>query len=186
LISNDTRDEKTRAEEIYKTIKSAISIAKKDSSIKMSTLQGNFVIPLTRDNYKMELRKGTAQDTSEINITVKTAIPQNIKNPTKLVEKLKKFAKSVPVSGRVKFTVLSDVDVSVVDPNQYRHEILGLISKDISFITGKPGDDYRVVLEGVHKPVEWRRAGRLHLSLYVPYSYAIIPLNITTIIPNEY
>ena len=185
-VTNDTRDKKGRANEIYKTIKNAISIAKKDSAITMSVLQGSLVIPLTADNYQIELSDGERQDTSEALITIKTKISSNVANPTKLVEKLKQFAKSVPVEGRVEVIALADVDVSVVNPNQYRYEILDLVSKDINYITEKLGEDYRVVLEGINRPVQWSRSGPLHLSLYVPYSYTVIPKNVTTIFPEGY
>jgi hypothetical protein len=181
-ISNDTRDEEQRKKEIYATLKNAIANAKKDSSIELSLVEEGFVIPLTLENYQIELRDGSRQDTSEANIRVKTKISDQENDPTKLLDKLKQFTSTVPVNGRTEFTAVGSVDVSVVNPNQYRQQILDLIAKDIKSVTGMLGDDYKVVIEGIDKPVEWVRSGPLQLSLYVPYSYKVIPKNINSIL----
>jgi hypothetical protein len=180
-ISNDTRDAAERKKEIYTTLKNAIANAKKDSSIELSLVEEGFVIPLTLENYEIELRDGSRQDTSEANIRVKTKISVQENDPTKLLDKLKKFTSSVPVNGRTEFSAVGSVDVSVVNPNQYRQQILDLIAKDIKNVTGMLGEDYKVVIDGIDKPVEWIRSGPLQLSLYVPYSYKVIPKNINSI-----
>jgi hypothetical protein len=180
-ITNDTRDADQRKTEIYATLKNAIANAKKDTSIELSLVEEGFVIPLTLENYQIQLRNGSRQDTSEAEIRVKTKISEQENDPTKLLDKLKKFANSVPVSGRTEFTSVGSVDVSVVNPNQYRQQILDLIAKDIKGVTGMLGEDYKVVIEGIDKPVEWIRSGPLQLSLYVPYTYKVIPKNINSI-----
>ncbi|WP_045859514.1 hypothetical protein [Teredinibacter purpureus] len=185
-IVNDTRDLEERKSEIYKTIKTAIALANKDKSIQISVAQGNLVLPLTKSNYEIDLVKGKRQDTSEAQITFKARINENMSDASSLVVKLKKFVKSVPVVGRVELIPLSEVNVSVVNPAQYRNEILGLVAEDINFITDKLGQEYKVVLEGINQPVMWSRAGPLHLSLYIPYSYTVVPESIKSILPADY
>lgn len=184
-VSNDTREEKTRKNEIYTTLKNAIANAKKDSSIELSLVIDDYVVPLTMENYQVALRRGARQDTSETDIRVKTKISPNESNPTKLLEKLKVFTRSIALEGRTEFIAAGEVDVSIVNPNQYRSQILKLITQDIAQVTGLLGDDYRVVLEGIDKPVQWVRSGPLQLSLYVPYSYKVIPKNISSILSIE-
>lgn len=185
-IVNDTRDPRERRSEIYKTINAAIDLAKKDKNIQLSVSQGNLVLPLTKNNYEIDLVKGERQDTSEAFITLKTKILENITDASSLVIKLKTFVKSVSVVGRVELIPLSEVSVSVVNPAQYRNEILGLVAADINFITEKLGQEYKVVLEGVNQPVMWSRAGPLHLSLYIPYSYTVVPDSIHSILSADY
>lgn len=185
-ILNDTRDLEERKTEIYKTIKTAIELANKDKSIQISVSQGNLVLPLTKNNYEIDLVKSERQDTSEAYITFKTRIQKSISDANSLVVKLKKFVTSVPVVGRVELIPLSEVNVSVVNPAQYRNEILGLVVEDIDFITNKLGQEYKVVLEGIDQPVMWSRAGPLHLSLYIPYSYTVVPESIKSIFSADY
>ena len=44
-----------------------------------------------------------------------------------------------------------------------------------------------MVVRGIDRPVEWARLGLLDLALYVPYSYDVLPSNITTYlsVPSE-
>lgn len=185
-VVNDTRSFEERKSEIYKTIKTAIDLSDKDKNIQISVSQGNLVLPLTKNNFEIDLVKGERQDTSEAYITFKTRIKNNILNTNSLILELKKFVSSIPVIGRVELIPLSEVNVSVVNPGQYRNEILGLVADDIKFITGKLGQEYKVVLEGINQPVMWNRAGPLHLSLYIPYSYTVVPESIKSILPADY
>lgn len=181
-VSNDTRDEKRRKEEIYQTLKNAISTASKHRNIELSIVESGFVIPLTLDNHRIELKRGSRPDTSRAKIRVKTAIPSDMNKATKLVEEMASFVGKVNLVGRTEFNSLGSVDVSVVNPNQYRSEIIALFSADAKAVATSLGDDYKVIVEGIDRPVQWVRVGPLQLALYVPYSYNVIPDNITSII----
>lgn len=181
-VLNDTRDEKDRKEEIYQTLKNAISTASKNKAIELSIVESGFVIPLTLDNHRIELNKGSRPDTSVATIRVKTAIPSDIKKATKLIDEMKSFVDEVKVVGRTDLESLSSIDVSVVSPNQYRHEIISLFSADAKGVASSLGDDYRIVVEGIDRPVQWVRVGPLQLALYIPYSYSVVPNNINSII----
>ena len=185
-IVNDTRDPEERKSEIYQTIKSAMDLAGKDKTIQIGVSQNGLVLPLTKNNYEVDLVAGSRQDTSETYVTFKTKIHKDVADASDLVVKLKQFVKSVPVEGRVELIPLSEVGVSIVNPAQYRNELLALIAEDIRFITNKLGQEYRVVLEGANQPVMWDRAGPLYLSLYIPYSYTVVPDSISSIYTSDY
>ena len=85
LLSNDTRDADLRKKEIYSTLLNAISLSAKNSRIELSVIKNGFVIPLTKQNYKIDLNKGSRPDTSEIEVRVKTNIKADDVNPTKLI-----------------------------------------------------------------------------------------------------
>ena len=182
LLTNDTRDERAREQEIYKTLKNAITAAQKISGIELSLVEEDFVVPLNIDNYRVDLESGRRPDSAEATIRVKTAIPKQQKEATALVEKMKGFVKSVPVEGRTELTAVGSVAVSVVSPNSYRTDILKLVAEDIKTVTASLGEDYRVVLEGADRPVRWVRNGSLQLTLYIPYQYLVVPINISSII----
>lgn len=177
-ISNDTRDEAKRSEEIYATIKSAIKTAEKNARIELSYLQDDLVLPLTLTNHKLGLSKGERPDTSKVHLQIKTAIREKDKDAGTLIENLKDFVKKLPVEGRVEIISDDDITVSVVGPGKYRKEIVALIQQDVALVTQGLGEGYKVILEDVYLPVKYRTAGALHVGLYIPYRYTVVPNNI--------
>ncbi|WP_299942772.1 hypothetical protein [uncultured Microbulbifer sp.] len=152
-VWDDTRDEKRIKEEIYQTLKNAISTASKHRNIELSIVESGSVIPLTLDNHRIELKRGSRPDTSRAKIRVKTAIPSDMNKATKLVEEMASFVDKVNLVGRTEFNSLGSIDVSVVNPNQYRSEIIALFSADAKAVATSLGDDYKVVVEGIDRPV---------------------------------
>ncbi|MGF1454253.1 MAG: hypothetical protein ACFB6R_02620 [Alphaproteobacteria bacterium] len=65
--------------------------------------------------------------------------------------------------------------------------MIDLIADDIAYVTARLGDGARAQVFGLEGEVEWRRAGPLDVSLYVPYSDVVIPdtLQSTTIVLYE-
>ncbi|MDP5208330.1 hypothetical protein [Microbulbifer sp. 2205BS26-8] len=181
-IWNDSRDEKRRKEEIYQTLKNALSTASRNRNVELSIVESGFVMPLTLDNHRIELKRGSRPDTTMAKIRVKTAIPSDMNKATKLVDEMTGFVDEVNRVGRTEFNSLGSVDVSVVNPNQYRSEIIALFSADAKAVATSLGEDYKVIVEGIDRPVQWVRVGPLQLALYVPYSYNVIPNNINSII----
>jgi hypothetical protein len=85
-VSNDSRDAKTRKEEIEATLRAMLSAAAKDKSIELSVIgDNNLVLPLKLDSATLTLVNGKKADTSETTISVKTRIPQTVGNSTALV-----------------------------------------------------------------------------------------------------
>lgn len=180
-VINDTRDASKRRDEIYKTLKNAIKSAKSNSSIGLSLIEGDFVFPLNMSNYKVKLRRGKRPDTSEADISVKTKIPEDTKDANKLITILRSFVDKVSMAGRTEFVEQGSFDISVVAPNQYRQKIIDLSIAEINKITKGLGEDYRVIVDGLDRPVEWIPVGPIQVSLFIPYKYRVIPKNINTI-----
>jgi len=185
LLSNDTRDEKEREGEIMRTLKNAQSTARKNSAIELSLIEDGIVVPLKLSRSRIKLHNGNRPDTSQTRIRVKTSIPDNSAQASQLVDQLKSFVEDVPVVGRTQLTALSRVDVSIVAPDQYRKEIIALILADIKEVTAGLGEEYKVVVQGLDRPVRWVRDGSLHLSMFVPFSYIVIPENVNAINVNS-
>ncbi len=66
----------------------------------------------------------------------------------------------------------------IVDPQQYRRELLAAITDEIKETTDHLGADYRVILTGFDKPMKWVRSGDLKLMFYIPYEFIIMPTSI--------
>ena len=55
----------------------------------------------------------------------------------------------------------------------------------LEVVTSTLGAEYRVVVGGIDRPVEWFRLGLLDLGLFIPYRYAVIPQSITSVATDE-
>lgn len=182
-VTNDTREEKARKEEIYATLRTALAAANRDPAIELSVIDENgLVIPLKVDSATVVLRPGGRPDTSATRISVKTKIPPQGANGQALISKLKDFVTNIKVTGRTTLDVDGDVDISIVAPHQYRDEIIELYAADAKKITTALGEDYKVVTTGIDRPVKWVRMGLLELALFVPYKFDVVPATVSTFV----
>ncbi len=182
-VTNDTRDAKARKEEIYATLRTALTAARRDGSIELSVIDENgLVIPLKVDSATVPLRAGGRPDTDATTISVKTRIPATGADGQALISRLKDFVSGLKVTGRTQLDAYGDVEISVVGPNGYRDEIIALFAADANKTSRALGLDYKVVVQNIDRPVRWVRIGLLELALYVPYRYQVLPASVTSIV----
>jgi len=180
-VSNDSRDEKTRKSEIDATLRAMIAAASKDKSIELSVIGDNsLVLPLKLDSATLRLLHGKRPDTSETTINVKTRIPAQVGNSSALVAKLKDFATNIKPVGRTIIDGDGDFEISIVNPMQYRDRVIELMAGDVKKVTAALGPEYKVVLRGIDHPIQWVRDGMLELTIFVPYSYDVLPASVTS------
>jgi hypothetical protein len=180
-VSNDSRDEKTRKSEIEATLRAMLAAAAKDKSIELSVIgDNNLVLPLKLDSATLELVGGKRPDTSETTVSVKTRIPQTLGNSSALVAKLKDFASGIKPVGRTIIDHDGAFEISIVNPAQYRDRVVELFAADVKKVTGALGADYKVVARGIDHPIEWVRDGMLEVTIFVPYSYDVLPASVTS------
>ena len=181
-VTNDTREEEARKREIYDTLKNALTAASRQSGIELSVIdQQENVIALTRDNYEVDLHRGDRPDTSATSIRVKKKIPETVADADQMVADLLKFVKQIPVVGRTKLDANESVDISIVDPNQYRAQIIQRFAEDVAQVKAALGQDYRLIVENIDRPVKFSRVGPLEVALFIPYHYTIVPTSISSI-----
>jgi len=65
----------------------------------------------------------------------------------------------------------------VVNPDQYRPQIIDLIAADSAATSAKFGPSYGVEVRGLDRPVEWARASLTEVFLYLPSAYVVRPKN---------
>lgn len=181
-VTNDSRDEEQRESEIHETILRALKAAERNPRITLSTVSdGGFVLPVTRANYRVELGTGKRPDTSRTSFRAKSAIPADVTDGEALVLELKRFVEDIEMVGRTRFDVYSDIQVSVVDPEQYRAAAIQEFADDVKTVTAALGDDYRVVVHGIDDPIEYVRVGSLSVAIYIPYTYQVVPTSLGSI-----
>jgi hypothetical protein len=180
-VSNDSREEKTRTDEINATLRAMLSAASKDKTIELSVIgDNNLVLPLRLDSATLQLGKGKRPDTSETTISVKTRIPAAVGNSSALVARLRDFVTGIKPAGRTIIDEDGDFEISIVNPAQYRDQVISLFAADVKKVTAALGTDYKVVTQGIDQPIRWVRAGMLEVTIFVPYSYDVIPASVTS------
>jgi len=175
-IESDARERSERFSEIGKTITAFLNAAKADPTIEMSILEsGTTVRKLTKSNYFQGISRGGRPDTSVARIRVKTAIPEEVENSAELATKLSRFVDGIEETGRITISANGDPAVSVVDPFQYRDEVVSSIVAEINAITDALGPEYVAIIKGLDRQVYWDRKGDIELAFSLPYTYEIIP-----------
>jgi hypothetical protein len=175
FIESDARERTERLAEIGKTINSFLDAAKADPTIEMSILEGATVRTLTKSNYSQGISRGGRPDTSVARIRVKTAIPDEVENSADLATKLSRFVDKIEETGRITVRTNGSTSVSVVDPFQYRDEVVATIIEEINTITDALGPEYVAIIKGLDRQVYWDRQGDIELAFSLPYTYEIIP-----------
>jgi hypothetical protein len=185
-VSNDSREAETRKTEIYDTLRAMLAAASKDQSIELSVIGDNqLVLPLKLDSATVVLARDSRPDTSRTTISVKTRIPSTVGNSSALVAKLKDFASGIKPVGRTLIDKDGAIEISIVNPAQYRDRVIELFAADVKKVTGALGSDYKVVAHGIDEPIRWVRDGMLDVTIYVPYSYDVIPATVTSFTTRE-
>lgn len=176
MIESDSRQPTERLSEIDATVSEFIKAAERDSTIELSVVEsGRTVRRLTTLNYQQNISGGLRPDTSIARIRVKTAIPDKVENSAELATKLSRFVDQVEETGRITIRTNGSTSVSVVNPYQYRGEVVRAIVDEINTITDALGPEYVAIIQGLDRQVYWDREGDIDLAFSLPYSYEIIP-----------
>ncbi|PHR57681.1 MAG: hypothetical protein COA43_11740 [Robiginitomaculum sp.] len=180
-IENDSRELSTRLKEIEHTIDNMITAAQKQPDIILNLIDENdFVRPLSMQTFTAGIRRGRRPDTSMATLKVKTNIPKAVGDSYKLARKLAVFIDGITEIGRTKIQTSDEAVVSIVNPYQYRAELVSKILADINTTKNALGSDYRVILKGMDKGIYWTRSGDLNLAFFMDYSFQIIPTTLNS------
>ena len=172
-IAGDTRDAEKRKDEIYEMVRGAIQVAMRQGNIELAT--GEMIVePLTLANYRnLTLVNDSRPDSQKTTFLIKT--PLSGSDAKAALDRIEKFVKAVPPVGRAEIRETDDLTLSVVKPDQYRNQIIELVSADAKATAAKMGADYAVQVTGLDRPVEWGRASLTEVFIYVPYRYTVLP-----------
>lgn len=187
-LINDTRDAKLRQKEMHKTFEKILAAAKTNSDIQLSIVDENdLVAPLTKEVFEANVRFGPRADTSQATILLKTEIPETVTNAFALLTKLENFVDDIQGEGRSEFIATDETSISVINPNQYRKDVINLIVAEVNLITNGLSGEYGARIEGINQDLRWARSGELNLAFYIPYTYDILPSTLSnlTIINTE-
>lgn len=173
-VEDDTRDAGLRTKEMRETLQAVIREAKRDSRISLSVQRDGILKDFTESLIDIYINPGNRPDTSRARILVKTPIkPDDTFDST--TGRIDSFVKRVPEIGRSQTRNDADWELTIVGPQQYHGVVVKRIAEKAKETAASFGPDYGVHIDGLHRPVQWYRAGQLDLALYIPYTMTIQP-----------
>tara|TARA_Y100000052_G_scaffold27590_2_gene37036 strand:+ start:27396 stop:28127 length:732 start_codon:yes stop_codon:yes gene_type:complete len=182
-ISSDSREYAMRTSEIEKTVDDLLAAAREKRDISVNVDAGGLIYPLLSSE-GLPLSVGSRPDTSYTDLILRTPIPKNVGDIQPLVTKLETFANSIKGEGRATIDADDVPDVSVVNPDQYRMDVIDAILDEVDKVTKRLGPNYRVILTGLDKRMKSRNTDNINVTFYIPYSYTIVPTSMTTVLPE--
>lgn len=169
----DTRDPAQRRAELKTTMRSLIAAAAKDSNIDLG-LGEEVVGNIDETMIETLITASGRVDTEQVTLLIKTKI-----GPTDTLDgagkRIEAFVDKTPKSGRTEIVISDEVNLSIIQPEQYRGDIIALIAKDSLKAASAFGGEYGVMAQGLQLPISWYQSGPLELALYIPYRMEVRP-----------
>lgn len=167
-LINDSRSPDLRKKEIVDTIDNLIKAARKIKGIELSYGEG-FLLPINLNDESLQLIEDSKRtDTSSVSIFIKIALDQ-ARAPRDQIAELRSFIEKANRVSRTEIEVLDDVGVSLINPEQYRYEILKKVSEENNRVKEVVGGSCEITIAGLQGRVEWERSDVAELTLYIPY-----------------
>jgi len=170
-ISSDSRDEATRKREIQAMLVSAIERA---SQAGVELVTGNFeLVPVTMASYReLVFSNGNRPDTSLVNLMVKSKLGGSTGGAQKRIDD---FIKGVPPNGRALADKKGELTLTIINPDQYRDEIVKLVAAEAKRYASYFGTEYGVEVGGLNEQLAWTQVSNTEVFLYIPYRFTIRP-----------
>lgn len=170
-ITSDTRDEPTRRQEIHAVLLASIDRA---AASGFEVVSGSFQLQkVTRENYKdLYLQPAGRIDTSRVDLMVKGSLDGSADATRK---RLLAFINSLKKSGRATVDAGNGITLTVVNPDQYRDQIITLVAEDAKHNAALFGPGFTFNVSGIDLPVNWSQVSSTEVFLFLPYRYNINP-----------
>lgn len=170
-FTSDSRDEQVRKREIHAMLLAAIDRA---GSAGVELVTGDFeLVSVTRANYADQLfQNGNRPDTSVINLMVKARLAGSTGSAQKRIDD---FVRAVPPSGRALLEKRGSLTLTIINPDQYRDEIVRLVADGAKKSAGFFGPEYGVDVTGLDQELAWAQISGTEVFLYIPYRFSIKP-----------
>ena len=170
-ITSDSREESVRKAEIHAMLASAISRA---NAAGVELVTGGFeLVPITSANYKdLVFMSGGRPDSSQVTFYVKSKLAGSTGSAQSRIDN---FIKSVPASGRSLLEKRGSLTLTIINPDQYRDEIVQLVARESLKYAGYFGEGYGVDVAGLDQELKWAQVSGTEVFLYIPYRFSVVP-----------
>ncbi len=185
-LVNDSLERTRREAELRETLDMLLSAAAGEPLIEVSVIdEDGYVLTLDPRTPQVAITNDSRRrDTSLISVRLKTRIPADTPDSHDLVARLRGFADGLEKVGRTIVTVDTDIAISLVNPAQYRRQLITMMAEDLAFVretlSGTGGASLVPQIFGLSKPVEWFRAGPIDVTLFIPYAAVMVPDTVTS------
>lgn len=175
-VVNDTREAAGRRDELIRTLRSMARAAASQPDIALSILEDGQLVAFSEDMVSSLTLgiDGGRSDTSTASLIVKTPI-----RPGDTLDsasgRIEQFVARIEKAGRSLVNINGGWQLSIVNPAQYRPDVLGAIAADARETSARFGDGYAVEVSGMANTLTWVQSGPLDLSLFIPYQMSITP-----------
>jgi hypothetical protein len=171
MITSDSRDEIVRKREIHAMFENAL---KRSGAAGVVLVTGDFELQeVTTANYKdIPFGTGNRPDTSTVSFFVKSKLAGSTGSAQARIDN---FLTGVAPSGRSLLEKQGDLTLTIVNPDQYRDQIIKLVAAESLKYASFFGTDYGVEIGGLNEQLSWAQASGTEVFLYVPYRFTIKP-----------
>jgi len=175
-VVNDTREAAARRSELTATLRAMARVAASQGSIDLSILNDGMLVPFTEDMIATLTLgvDGARSDTSATSLIIKTPI-QPGDTLDSASDRIERFVNQIDLNGRTLVSINGGWQLSIVNPAQYRPQVLEAIATNARQTSTAFGDGYAVHVEGMANPLTWIQSGPLELAMFVPYTMTVTP-----------
>lgn len=180
-VESDTRDLAVRRQELLQTVTEVERRARAGGPVTVALIEESDdesgdtrVKPFSATAALDGLQSGSRPDTSTLSLLLRTPI-QPADTLASAEGRLDAFVRALPKPGRVTVST-GGAGLTVINPGQYRAEVIAAIAADAQKILGALGPGYGVHIDGLENRIAWRRSGDLELTLYIPHHLQVEPL----------
>jgi hypothetical protein len=192
-IVSDSREEGMRKREVQAMLLDAIESAKRDG---FSLVTGQLeLVEVTKANWQDQFPElaGKAKEEDEdedydedenesvakyeddggttvIRLKVKTKLDGSINNAQ---QKISGFVKGVPATGRSLIEPKGGLQLTIINPDQYRDQIYKLIADGAKHAASFYGPEYGLEVNGLDQDIAWQQVSNTEVFLYIPYSFSV-------------
>ncbi len=170
-ITSDSRDEAVRKNEIHAMLLAAIDRA---NAAGVQLVSGNFeLVTVTKDNFRdLAFQNAGRPDTSKVDLMVKAKLSGSTGSAQRRIDD---FVRAVPPSGRSLMEKHGALTLTIINPDQYRDEIVKLVAEAAKKNASYFGADYGAEVTGLNAQLEWAQVSNTEVFLYIPYRFTIRP-----------
>jgi hypothetical protein len=173
IVTGDATQKEDRRSEIFGMTRKAIEAS---AGLGVQVATGELVVePLTLANYKDLKPEENDDDGGEmVKFLIKVPLSAGMDAKAALT-RIEKFIKAIPTVGRAEMKAYSELTLSVVNPEQYRGQIIDLVAKDTGTTSERFGPGYGVEVLGLDRPVRWKQASATEVLLFLPVTATVRP-----------
>lgn len=170
-LTNDTRSDKGREDEIQATIRKMLAKA----GTRFELVYGEtFLTRIDAASARPPLEKDEKRpDVSKVSLFVRTPIDGAPERAAELTRELRSFVNQAERVGRTEIDVDKETALSLTRPERFRLELIKAIAQDTSSIRSELGATCDIAINGLSSRIEWQRVSASELMLYIPYTLEI-------------